>query len=348
MLEGHTGECGSVVFSPDGGRLASGPADDVRLWNVQTGAVLQVITDHGAGVAYSPGGRLIVPSSWDKSVRVWDAVTGLQVSMYTGHLDAVTCVAFSADGQRVASADKFGNVHVWSVDAAYRPEMVLVTSDFVIWLGFLSLNRLLFVSWSGSIEVWDLEPRLCIEKRDRHLGEITGFAVAPDLKLAASSSRSGDTITIWDVQTWTKTSTIIGGPGHPERPPFSFKNPLSFSPNSAYLATATGPTGASCQIWDVRTRKRIHEFQGHVGKIMSVQFSPDGSLLATASCDGTVRLWELHVGESLHRDSSICQALSQRGTIFTTIPGRTLEVWMVESNELLWTRPSGSHWMRSR
>jgi len=62
--------------------------------NVQTGAVLQVITDPSTAVAYSPDGRLIASGSWDNSARVWDVATGLQVSVYTGHLDPISRVAF--------------------------------------------------------------------------------------------------------------------------------------------------------------------------------------------------------------------------------------------------------------
>src|SRR5258707_10281400 len=60
VLEGHSGECNSVAFSPDGGRLVSGSEDEtVRLWNVQTGALLQVMTGHTSSiflVASSPDG----------------------------------------------------------------------------------------------------------------------------------------------------------------------------------------------------------------------------------------------------------------------------------------------------
>ena len=80
-LEGHTRDCYSVAFSPDGGQLASGSRDcTVWIWNLQTGAVLQVMTGHSGAVqsvTYSPDGKLIASGSDDNSVRVWDVVTGI-------------------------------------------------------------------------------------------------------------------------------------------------------------------------------------------------------------------------------------------------------------------------------
>jgi len=209
VLEGHTDKCNSVAFSPDGRQLVSGSNDGaIRLWNVQTGAVLQVIAGHSVSVsaiAYSPGGGLIVSGSFDVSVRVWDMATGLQVSVYTGHSQVVTDVAFSADGQRIASTGWHGKVHVWSAGAAHGSDKVLDRSALL--LAFLSPHRLLVASLNGSVGVWDLESDSWIEQHDHHLGKISGFAVTPDKKLAASLSRNRDTIAVWDAQTWIKTAT---------------------------------------------------------------------------------------------------------------------------------------------
>jgi WD40 repeat protein len=133
VLEGHTDGCNTVAFSPDGGRLVSGSDDcTIRLWNVQTGAMLQIMSNHKDiifSAAYSHDGKLFASGSRDHSVRIWDAASGLQVgTAYTGHSQPVLCVSFSADGLLIVSGDYGGNVHVWSTDAAHRSVKVLETS----------------------------------------------------------------------------------------------------------------------------------------------------------------------------------------------------------------------------
>ena len=49
----------------------------------------------------------------------------------------------------------------------------------------------------------------------------------------------------------------------------------------------------SVRIWDVATGENIHTFKGHNTDIQSLAFSPDGTLLASGSYDGTILLWDL-------------------------------------------------------
>src|SRR5882762_7445745 len=118
VLEGHTGYCPCAAFSRDGGRLVTGCRDHiVRLWDVQTGALLQVMNGHSdsiTSVAYSLNGTLVASGAADRTVRVWNAATGVQVGEYTGHSEEIQCVAFSADGLCIVSACRNREVHVWT------------------------------------------------------------------------------------------------------------------------------------------------------------------------------------------------------------------------------------------
>src|SRR5258705_5966322 len=91
-------------------------------------------------VMYAPDGRYIASGSDDSSVRIWDAISGLQVGIYTGHLNSVMCIAFSADGLQIASGEWGGNIHVWSVGATDRSVKKLETSGIVSSLAFTYPN----------------------------------------------------------------------------------------------------------------------------------------------------------------------------------------------------------------
>ena len=73
-------------------------------------------TDWVKSVAFSSDGSRIVSGSDDKSVRVWDALTGQELNVLKGHTDWVNSVAFSSDERR--SSDN-NSLQVWDMESHY-------------------------------------------------------------------------------------------------------------------------------------------------------------------------------------------------------------------------------------
>jgi len=166
------------------------------------------------------------------------------------------------------------------------------------------------------------------------------FAMAPNKKLAVSLRRARDMITLWNAQTWTKQWEVPSSAD-----PIDLRRSgawVSFSPDSRYLAV--GLEFDTCEVWDIWTRKRIRNFQGHTRGVPAVNFSPDGSLLAFASKNGTIRLWDMNVAESSRKDiftSSL--ASSPLGTLIATgFSDESIEVRTLESNRLVQMLPGRS------
>ncbi|MEH2014569.1 WD40 repeat domain-containing protein, partial [Nostoc sp.] len=107
-LEGHSSAVSSVVFSPDGQRLASASGDNtIKLWDAATGKPLQTLSGHSSwvnSVVFSPDGQRLASASDDKTIKLWDAATGKPLQTLSGHSSWVNSVVFSPDGQRLASA----------------------------------------------------------------------------------------------------------------------------------------------------------------------------------------------------------------------------------------------------
>jgi WD40 repeat protein len=118
-IQAHSESVSSVVFSPDGQRIASASKDrTICVWDATTGQIVAgPFTGHTncvTSVAFSPDGQRIASASDDHTIRVWDATTGQIVAgPFTGHTHWVTSVAFSPDGQHIASASYDHTICVW-------------------------------------------------------------------------------------------------------------------------------------------------------------------------------------------------------------------------------------------
>jgi len=107
ILEGHTGQVGSVAFNHDGTRVVTGSGDaTARVWDVATGEVVTTLEGHAGyvrSVVFNHDGTRVVTGSGDATARVWDVATGEVVTTLEGHTSYVTSVAFNHDGTRVVT-----------------------------------------------------------------------------------------------------------------------------------------------------------------------------------------------------------------------------------------------------
>ncbi len=107
---------GTVAWSPDGKRIASGSDDHtVQVWDAADGGHVFTYRGHPDvvnAVAWSPDGQRI--ASAGDTMQVWDAADGGHVFTYRGHSYDVGTVAWSPDGQRIASGSFDSTVQVWN------------------------------------------------------------------------------------------------------------------------------------------------------------------------------------------------------------------------------------------
>jgi WD40 repeat protein/tRNA A-37 threonylcarbamoyl transferase component Bud32 len=207
-----------------------------------------------------------------------------------GHSSDVNSVAFSPDGQSLASASDDRTIKIWNL-ANRQKTLTLKGHSQWIWTVAFSQDGKTLASGSadGAIKVWNLETGQEITTLKGSVGGVSSVSFSPDGTTLASGGLD-KTVKLWDLTTRKVIRTFKG---HPRA-----IASVRFSPDGMTLAS--GSWDKTIKLWDVLTGKEIRTLKGHTDYILSVAFSPDGGTLASGSKDKTIKIWNIATGELTH------------------------------------------------
>ena len=269
--------------------------------------------------SFSPDGRTVVTTSWDRTARLWDAESGKELLRLT-HDAEVWAASFSPDGRTVATASDDKTARLW--DAAGGNELHRLAHDGPVYAVSFSPDgrTLVTASRDGTARVWDVAGGTELY-RLRHEDAVWGASFSPDGRTIATASRDG-TARLWDA-------------AGKELRPFHHDGPVNvawFSPDGRTLLTASGDRTAG--LWDVAGGQELQRFP-HDAEVLGASFSPDGRTVVTASYDHTARLWDAASGKELQRfphDAEVLGAsFSPDGrTVVTVSRDKAARLWEVD------------------
>ena len=286
-----TAEIYSLSMSPDGAMLANGGNDGIiRLWDTHTGQQKRTLTGHASivsALSFSPDSATLASGAWDNTIRLWDPRTGQQHGMLRGHTGSVVSLSYSPDGETLASGDSKGNIHLWDVRSGQEKNILKGHTSDVYRVSFSPDGRTLASGGQDkTIHLWDVQTGTQKKTLTSHTHYVSSVLFSPDGKTLVSGSWD-KTIRFWDAHTGEHKKTLI----------WDTVSCLAFSPDGKTLASggvfSRQNSITLISLWDVKTGQKKKAFMGHTEWIYDVLFSPDRTILASASRDGTILLWDL-------------------------------------------------------
>jgi WD40 repeat protein len=273
---------GCVALSTDGKRLLTSHEITLRLWDADTGKLLNVFeghTDRIQGAVLSPDGQRVLSGGNDRTVRLWDAETGKELRRMTGHSNDVCSVAFGPAGKAVSTSND-GTMRMWDLTTGKE------TGEFVFTEGTSKVTysdkaKLAATSIANQpIQLRDLETGKVVRKLTCQSGILDWVSVcfSADGKRVVAASND-HTVRFWDMETGKELKRIDVANAHS----------AALSPDGKHIVC--GEISA-VRVFDVATGKELRLYNGHTGSVASVAFFPDSERIASASGDGA-RTWRV-------------------------------------------------------
>jgi WD40 repeat protein len=315
-----------------------------HLWRLHHGeqSRLRGHTEAVTAVAFGSDDRLLASGSADKTVKLWDAVTGKEVRSLRGHEKSVTCLAFSPDCNRLVSGSADSTVKIWDTATGRELYSLKGHTDSVTAVAYSPDGRHVLSGCADRmVWVWDPDAGRTIAEYKGHTEPINGIAISPDGKTVASvsgsrngSARAGEAA-LWTAMTGKEELRLEGG--------HAFTS-VAFSPDGKHLATGEllpgagsrdAPPAPVLKMYDLASPRTAFASRQHTGVITSLGFSPNGKQLVSASLDQTVRIWDV----AAKKEASVLHEEAGVLTVAISADGRRIAAGSEDRTVKLWAPP---------
>ncbi|KIJ61864.1 hypothetical protein HYDPIDRAFT_176835 [Hydnomerulius pinastri MD-312] len=317
-----------IQFSPDGKYIAATHDSHVQVWRTPNQLVREFAPfvlhrtytghhDEVLSIRWSPDSKCFITTSRDMTARLFtlDPLEGFRSKTFAGHRDAVIGAYFSANGKSIYTVSRDGAVFTWKAKvteadmdssddeaaadpkSSSTPDSIARTrwgvhernyfnlpSTKVVCTTFHPSSNLLVVGFStGVFGLWELPQFTNIHTLSISQEKISSVAMSPSGEWLAFGARKLGQLLVWE---WQSESYILKQQGH-----FFDMNTLGYAPDGQTIAT--GGDDGKLKVWSIHSGFCFVTFSEHTAPVMDVAFAKQGSVLFSASLDGTVRAFDL-------------------------------------------------------
>lgn len=343
-MPGHTEAVIAVSFSPDGRNLASGSGDcTVRLWDTSTETPHYVCKAHShwiLSIAWSPDGKKIASGCKAGKVCIWDPVNGKQLGKsLTGHRQWITWLSWKPFHQDpecrlLASSSKDSTIHIWDTTLGQSVMILTGHSQSVTCVRWGGEGLIYTSSHDRTVKVWRDHDGVLCRTLQGHAHWVNTLCLNTDYVI-----RTGP----FDHST-NKTTVQSQSLDDMQRVAISRYNEVKERIGEELLVS--GSDDFTLFLWQPATNKKpLCRMTGHQQLVNQVCFSPDARLIASASFDKSVKLWDGKTGKyiaSLRGHVSAVYQISWSADSRLLCSGSsdsTLKLWDVKNKKLLHDLP---------
>ena len=283
-LAGHSDGVRAVAFSPCGKFLASGSDDNtIKLWSMPDGIKITSVEAHDGNVhslICSPDCATLISGSWDKTIKFWNISDCRLERVINAHDSSINCVLTAADGSLIVSASDDTTVKIWDRKSGSLLKTIKPDIGDVKALA-LSRDSRILAAGGSELKFFSFPDGALLKDNADYTYGVRALAFSPDGSRIAAALGMEKKLQLWKIGAdgITLEGTLKDS---------DWINCAVFTTNGQYLLTG----GSAVKKWDLTTGAPAASFEGHTDEIYSVAVSPDNRLIASASNDGTIKLWD--------------------------------------------------------
>nr|CAD7392245.1 unnamed protein product [Timema cristinae] len=291
-------------------------------------------------VVFHPVFSLMVSSSEDASIRVWDFETGEYEKSLKGHTDAVQDISFDHTGKMLASCSADLTIKLWDFQT-YECIKTLHGHDHnVSSVSFMpGGDYLVSSSRDKTIKMWEVATGYCVKTFLGHRDWVRMVRVYHDGTLIASCSND-QTVRLWytnnkecKVELRDHDNVVECIAWAPDAAKSAINEADNKKGSNVGPFLASGSRDKTIKVWDAGTGLCLFTLVGHDNWVRGIVFHPGGKFVISASDDKTVRVWDMknmRCLKTLEAHQHFCTAVDFHKTNPYVVSGsvdQTVKVW---------------------